>query len=709
MAELFLARDTRSHRLVVIKRILPYLSQEGEFVQMFLDEARIAAQLHHPNVIEVFELGKLEDSIFIAMEFVDGIDLRNILGEELKLGGPAGGSVPFKVAAWICARICDGLHYAHNRAGLDGRPLEIIHRDISPQNVMVGYDGRVKLVDFGIARANAFMERSKPGVIKGKFLYLAPEQLTQEGLDHRADLFALGTMLYEVTTGKSPFYKNSTEAVILAIRNEDPPPPHLVRADYPLELSRIIMRCLTKDRSRRYQQAGEIAQDLDLFLQRAGGAHQSSIIDYVASLFGGEGERTMLHIPGRALPPLPERPRGPPPDEATRPMAPVPRRRPTAEENAQATFRGAAAPGAGPEEDDDEVRTQMARPRDLEKALGTTAPGRRPSAERSLPLDTLDLQERTATGFSGITDPTPEATLPLTASGVTAPTAPERHLVRPRTGPQRLLDGPVFDQDVLPPEARTRPERPAGPRSGPRSGPRPRIAPGPQKPWPEPGDLLPPRIDPDDEESTANLTGASLSVTSTTPGGGPPRHPDARRIIFGAVAVALAIVAVAGIVRFLRADDGPVPIAAQAGARPAVMVQPEPEAAAIRPSSPAPRAAPEAVPAKAPAPGASSKEGEAQKDDGQSAPAGMTAAQAAAAAEGAPPRVDVIFVGPRGTRITVGRTNYVPGRRYTVASGSHRLFYQCPRGYSGRGNRLQPFDSGGESKVQKVSIPCKRK
>lgn len=300
MAELFLARDAHTNALVVLKRILPYLSKEAEFLQMFLDEARIAAQLHHPNIIRVHELGKLSDSIFIAMELVEGADLRKVLQEEMK----SQKTVPYAIAAYVIARVCAGLHYAHHRVGLDGRPLDVIHRDVSPQNVMVGFNGDVKLVDFGIAKAGALVERSKPGVIKGKFLYLAPEQLSQEVIDHRADLFAVGTMLYEITTGKSPFFRSTTEAVIFAIRSEDPPPPHLVRADYPLALSRIVMKCLVKDRARRYQEASEIQADLDEFSSAEKPTGAPELEAYIGKLLGAEEERTMLHVP--ALP-VPER------------------------------------------------------------------------------------------------------------------------------------------------------------------------------------------------------------------------------------------------------------------------------------------------------------------------------------------------------------------------------------------------------------------
>src|SRR4051812_23080995 len=285
MAELFLASDIERQEQVVIKRILPYLSHEDEFVQMFLDEARIAAQLHHPSIIQIHELGKLNESLFMAMEYVNGFDLRKILQEEVKLGL----TVPYGIVAYVTAQVCAGLGYAHNSSGMDGKPLGIIHRDVSPQNVMVSFDGRVKLVDFGIAKASALVERSKPGVIKGKFLYLSPEQLTQEKLDHRADLFAIGTMMYELATGKSPFYKSTTEAVIYAIRAEDPPPPQLVRNDFPPELSRIVMKCLVKDRARRYQQAADIQRDLEAFMRDAYPTDTQELSAYITQLFASDG------------------------------------------------------------------------------------------------------------------------------------------------------------------------------------------------------------------------------------------------------------------------------------------------------------------------------------------------------------------------------------------------------------------------------------
>jgi serine/threonine-protein kinase len=316
MAELFLAKDTRDDRLVVLKRILPCLAEEAEFVRMFLDEARIAASLHHANIVEVYELGRLDGSIFIAMEWVDGVDLRKLLAKEQERGGV----VPPGVAAWLVARLCEGLHYAHFRTGPDGKPLGIIHRDVSPQNVMVSFNADVKLVDFGIAKATAWMRRSKPGVIKGKFLYLAPEQLGQDKIDHRSDLFAIGTVLYELTTGKSPFYRSSTEAVIYAIKMENPPAPHTVRPGYPMSLSRVVMKCLERDRDRRYQTADEIRAALENFMRVDAPTTRNDVIRYVAGLFGAEDERTSIYIPPNALPATPGAPEGS--TDQTRPALP---------------------------------------------------------------------------------------------------------------------------------------------------------------------------------------------------------------------------------------------------------------------------------------------------------------------------------------------------------------------------------------------------
>ncbi len=320
MAELFLARDTRTGRFAVLKRILPYLAEDSEFLAMFLDEARIVSRLHHPSVVEMSELGQVAGATYIAMEWVDGIDLRRLLSREQERGGV----IPPGIAAWVVARLCEGLAYAHGRADDDGKPLGIIHRDVSPQNVMLSYRGEVKLVDFGIAKASAWVSRSKPGVIKGKFLYLAPEQLLDDPLDHRVDLFAVGTLLYELTTGQSPFLRQSTEAVIYAVRMEDADPPSSLRVGYPPGLARIIARCHQKDRELRYQRADEIRAALEDFLRVEAPTTRTDVLRYLGGLYGNDDERTRLHVPDNARVTLDTG--GPQPSATASMPAPVPSR-----------------------------------------------------------------------------------------------------------------------------------------------------------------------------------------------------------------------------------------------------------------------------------------------------------------------------------------------------------------------------------------------
>ncbi len=296
MAELFLAKDPQQKRMVVLKRILPYLAQDSEFVKMFLDEARIAAQLHHPNCVEILELGQLDKALFIVMEWIDGVDLRRLILREKERGR----LIPPAIAAQIVARLCDGLHYAHQRLGPKGKPLGIVHRDVSPQNVMVSFQGAVKLVDFGIAKANVLATKSEPGVIKGKFLYLSPEQVGQQPLDGRSDLFSVGTLLYEMTCGENPFQRASAEAVLVAVRNSAVAPPVSKVRGYPAVLSKIILRCLEKSRSARYAQCDEARLALIDFVESQGNRAQR-LDDYIDEVFGSSEERTAINVPGNSL------------------------------------------------------------------------------------------------------------------------------------------------------------------------------------------------------------------------------------------------------------------------------------------------------------------------------------------------------------------------------------------------------------------------
>ncbi len=264
MAELFLASVRNGGRRLVIKRVLPSFTSEPEFLKMFLNEARIAAQLSHPNIVRVFDLGLEGEHVFLAMEFIDGFDLDT-------LTRVAGGRLPPDIVAGIGAATCEALHYANHVTDLAGKPLNVVHRDVTPGNVMITRSGVVKLVDFGVAKAAASIDKTRPGVVKGKFRYMSPEQIAFKELDGRSDLFSLGVLLYEVTTGERPFERKQILDTVRAITSWDPPPPHTLVPGYPLELSRVILKALEKDRDRRYRSGEEMRQALEAAPGRAVG------------------------------------------------------------------------------------------------------------------------------------------------------------------------------------------------------------------------------------------------------------------------------------------------------------------------------------------------------------------------------------------------------------------------------------------------------
>lgn len=261
MAELFVATVRGRSERVVIKRVLPSYSSEADFLKMFLNEARIAAQLAHPNIVRVFDLGQEGDHLYLAMEFIDGFDLDLITRV-------AGGRLPPDIAAGIAISICEALHCANRVSDRTGRPLNVVHRDVTPGNVMLTRAGVVKLVDFGVAKAAASIDKTRPGVVKGKFRYMSPEQVAFKELDGRSDLFSLGVLLYEVTTGQRPFERKQVLDTIQALSTWDPPPPHTLLPHYPLWLSEVILRALEKDRDRRYLSGKEMKQALEAALPR---------------------------------------------------------------------------------------------------------------------------------------------------------------------------------------------------------------------------------------------------------------------------------------------------------------------------------------------------------------------------------------------------------------------------------------------------------
>jgi serine/threonine-protein kinase len=255
------AASVRFERRVAIKRILPHLAESPEFVQMFLDEAHLAAQLTHPNIAHIYDFGKVDDSYFIAMEYVDGPSVAVLIErfEEIQL--------PVEYGARIVADMCAGLHHAHRLSGPDGKPLKIVHRDVSPHNVLMSYEGHVKLVDFGIAKAASQISRTNPGIIKGKYAYMSPEQCTGQELDARSDVFNAGILLFELTTGQRLYKRETAMDAMRAIRKGEMPPPERARAEIDGVLARIIRRALAADRNDRYASAGELLIELEAWLK----------------------------------------------------------------------------------------------------------------------------------------------------------------------------------------------------------------------------------------------------------------------------------------------------------------------------------------------------------------------------------------------------------------------------------------------------------
>jgi serine/threonine protein kinase len=247
-------------RELVVKRILPQLTGNAEFTKMFIREAKISALLVHPNIVQTFEFGEAEGTYFIAMEGVHGVTLRELL-TKLKKEQRA---MPFMVIADIAKQVCTGLDYAHTLRGPDGGALEIVHQDISPTNIMLAYNGTVKVLDFGIARAKSFAEEeAKKGLIKGKVAYLAPEQVNMRPFDHRIDIFALGVVMHEMMTGVRLFQAKNDIVKMRQLLAQPIPPPSAVNAAVPRELDRIVMKALEVDPEQRYASATAMAADLE--------------------------------------------------------------------------------------------------------------------------------------------------------------------------------------------------------------------------------------------------------------------------------------------------------------------------------------------------------------------------------------------------------------------------------------------------------------
>ena len=261
MAEVFLASEPISKnltRFVVVKRILPHISEDQNFITLFLDEARLVSQLNHPNIAIVYDFGEIDGEYYIAMEYINGPTLSKFIKSARKFGG-----VPLSHALYIIEQVLNGLYYAHTKKDPYGNPLNIIHRDISPQNILISREGAVKLVDFGVAKSNIQQHYTVAGTFKGKYSYLAPEVCLKKPWDQRVDLWAIGVVLYEILYGRPLFKKSNELATLQAIINQPIPPITELRPEVPKVVEEFLKKALERDPDKRFQSAEEMLLKLE--------------------------------------------------------------------------------------------------------------------------------------------------------------------------------------------------------------------------------------------------------------------------------------------------------------------------------------------------------------------------------------------------------------------------------------------------------------
>jgi serine/threonine protein kinase len=335
MAELFLARARAVagvERYVVLKKVLANRATDAQFVSMFLDEARVAAQLRHPNIAQLYDVGNMGDAYFFTMEYVHGETLDALLRRSIEIGRP----IPLGHVLTIAAGAAAGLHHAHTRTGSDRKPLDIVHRDVSLGNIMIAYEGMVKLVDFGVAKASNRITTTRAGTIKGKVAYLSPEQLQGEPVDRRSDLFSLGVCLHEMLTGRHVFLRDNDLATMAAVLEYSPAPPSAFRGDVTPAVDHLVATALAKIKTARFESAAAMLDAIEAAALSAGMVlSPASLGRYMRELFGDRPE-PWLELPpattkspfdvvtGGALDagppvPTPPKPAAPPPGAAQEP------------------------------------------------------------------------------------------------------------------------------------------------------------------------------------------------------------------------------------------------------------------------------------------------------------------------------------------------------------------------------------------------------
>jgi serine/threonine protein kinase len=290
MAEVFKAKRTGVEgfeKIVAVKRILPHLSDNQEFVDMFVNEAKMVASLTHPNIVQIFDLGRIETSYYIAMEYIHGRDLRTILRRAKERGL----RMPLDLALRIASLVSSALEYAHRKKDDRGRPLEIVHRDVSPQNILISFEGEVKLTDFGIAKAATKASTTDKGALRGKLLYMSPEQAWGRAMDRRSDLYSLGLVLYEIVTDQKPFLGGNGDSeltMLETVRQARITPPREANPRLPEELDRLLVKALAKDPDERFQDAADMGRGLDRALGDRPAASANELGRFMELLFDHE-------------------------------------------------------------------------------------------------------------------------------------------------------------------------------------------------------------------------------------------------------------------------------------------------------------------------------------------------------------------------------------------------------------------------------------
>lgn len=289
MAELFRAKLTGAEgfeKLIAIKKILQHLNSEDKLVSSFIDEAKLAALLHHPNIVQVYDFGYMNETYYIAMEYLFGKDLRFTIKRTIEKSI----SIDFEISLYIVSQLLSGLDYAHSLKDFSGNPLKIIHRDIGPQNIFITYDGQVKIIDFGIAKAATQDTNTQIGTIKGKVSYMSPEQANGDVVDHRSDIFSAGIVLYELLTLRK-MYEGDTFQVLAKARNASFEPIENINPNFPKSIYGILTKALEKNPDRRYQSAESMLQDIDSFMvENSIRLYQKDLSSFMKYLFDEENE-----------------------------------------------------------------------------------------------------------------------------------------------------------------------------------------------------------------------------------------------------------------------------------------------------------------------------------------------------------------------------------------------------------------------------------